>query len=136
MILIDAGPLVALGNRRDPDHERCRDLLGRSDKPLLVPATVVAEVSHLLGDRVGAKADALFLRSFASDVLTIVSVTSADLRRAADLVEQYADLPLGGVDASVVAVAERLRLSDLATLDRRHFSVVRPRHVAAFSLLP
>ena len=48
----------------------------------------------------------------------------------------YADLPLGAVDASVIAVAERVGASEVATLDRRHFSVVRPRHVGAFALLP
>jgi len=54
----------------------------------------------------------------------------------ADLVDQYADLPLGTTDAGVVAVAERLGLVEIATLDRRHFSVVRPRHASAFTLLP
>jgi uncharacterized protein len=108
----------------------------RVEKPLLVPTTVVAEVSHLLGDRVGPQADAAFLRSFGTDAFTIASVTTVDLLRAAELVEQYADLPLGGVDASIVALAERLQLHEVATLDRRHFSVVRPHHVEAFTLLP
>ena len=55
---------------------------------------------------------------------------------AADLIAQYADMPLGLVDASVIALAEQLELSEIATLDRRHFSVVRPLHVDAFTLLP
>lgn len=59
-----------------------------------------------------------------------------DLARMADLVKAYGDLPLGGVDASVVAVAERLGISAVATLDRRHFTVVRPRHTDTFDLLP
>jgi uncharacterized protein len=59
-----------------------------------------------------------------------------DWRRAAELVTRYADMPLGAVDASVVAVAERLGLAEIATIDRRHFSVVRPRHIDAFTLLP
>ena len=62
--------------------------------------------------------------------------TSADLDRIFELVETYADLPLGTVDASVIAVAERLNLPAVATLDHRHFSVVRPRNVPAFELLP
>jgi len=61
---------------------------------------------------------------------------AADLVRMAELPAQYADLPLGAVDASVVAVAERLGVITLLTIDRRHFSVVRPRHADAFSLLP
>lgn len=59
-----------------------------------------------------------------------------DWERIAELVERYADLGLGGVDASVVAVAERLHVREIATLDHRDFSVVRPRNVDAFELLP
>ena len=66
----------------------------------------------------------------------LVQVTAADAVRAADLVEQYSSLPLGTADAIVVAVAERFRTVNIATLDRRHFSVVRPAHAAAFTLLP
>ena len=68
----------------------------------------------------------------------LVQVTAADASRAADLIEQYSDLPLGTANAIVVAVAvaERFRAANVATLDRRHFSVVRPSHVAAFTLLP
>jgi predicted nucleic acid-binding protein len=56
--------------------------------------------------------------------------------RIAELVARYHDLPLGTVDASVVAAAERLGVLDIATLDHRHFRVVRPRHTTAFNLLP
>lgn len=60
----------------------------------------------------------------------------ADWLRIAELVARYRDLPLGTVDASVVTTAERLGITEIATVDRRHFTVVRPNHVAAFSLLP
>jgi predicted nucleic acid-binding protein len=80
--------------------------------------------------------EAAFLRSFRGGVFTLVAVVLADLERMAELVEQYADLPLGGVDAAVVAIAERMKITDVATLDRRHFSIVRPRHTKAFTLLP
>jgi len=66
----------------------------------------------------------------------VITLEPGDYTRAAHLVEQYADLPLGAVDAAVIAVAERLRVTEVATLDRRHFSVVRPAHVDAFTLLP
>ena len=62
--------------------------------------------------------------------------TPADLRRMAELVEQYGDFPLGATDASVVALAERLGTDLIVTLDRRHFGAVRPRHCPAFRLLP
>lgn len=65
-----------------------------------------------------------------------VELTSADYARTADLVDQYADFPLGTTDAAVVALAERLDVDEIATIDHRHFTVVRPRHVKAFTLLP
>lgn len=71
-----------------------------------------------------------------SDVFTLVELTKPDLSRVAALVERYADFPLGAVDASVVAVAERLKVDEVFTLDVRHFAAVRPVHVPAFTLLP
>ena len=66
----------------------------------------------------------------------MVDLSPFEWTRVADLIRTYADLPLGVVDAEVVAVAERLGTTQIATLDRRHFNVVRPVHVAAFELLP
>ena len=76
------------------------------------------------------------LFSLAGGELILEPVDAADLERIAELVGAYRDLPLGTVDASVVAVAERRGITTVATLDRRHFSVVRPRHVDAFELVP
>ena len=105
-------------------------------RPWLVPQLVIAEVCYMLEPERGSQAEAAFLRSFGRRELTLVPVTVEDTDRMAELVQAYADLPLGGVDASVVAVAERLKVADVATLDRRHFTVVRPAHVPAFSILP
>jgi uncharacterized protein len=86
--------------------------------------------------RRGTRAELAFLSDVRAGLFTLLETTSAELDRIAELVETYADLPLGTVDASVVALAERLNLPAVATLDHRHFSIVRPRHVPAFSLLP
>lgn len=88
----------------------------------------------MVGRRLGAKAEARFLRGIAS--FGIESPSEEDWERMAELVERYADFPLGGVDASVIAAAERLGTDLIVTLDRRHFAAVKPRHRAAFSLLP
>ena len=80
--------------------------------------------------------EAAFLRSLRSNRYHVEAPTEADLLRAAALVDQYGNLPLGGTDASIVALAERLDEVDIATLDRRHFTVVRPEHVEHFTLLP
>jgi uncharacterized protein len=97
---------------------------------------VVTEVAYLVGGRLGAKAELAFARALASGELVVEPLDPSDLGRVSELVEQYLDLPLGITDASVVALAERLEATTLATLDRRHFSGVRPRHAPAFDLIP
>lgn len=102
----------------------------------MVPITVLPEVCYLLERRLGGMAELAFVRALARDEITVQPVNAADLERAADLLEKYGDLRLGFVDATVVALAERLNITRLLTLDRRHFSVVRPKHARAFELLP
>jgi predicted nucleic acid-binding protein len=136
MIVVDTGPIVALLNDRDDHHERCTEFLANHPGPLLVPTTVFTEVCMLVERRRGTRAELAFLSDVRSGLFTMLETTSADLDRIAELVETYADLPLGTVDASVVALAERLNLPAVATLDHRHFTIVRPRHVPALELLP
>lgn len=139
MILCDTGPLVAAALSNDDDHRACVDLLTGlhlARRPLLLPAPVTAEVGYLLAREAGAAVEAMFLRSVADGDFEPVDLVAADYDRMGDLVAQYADLPLGTTDAAVIALAERLGVTDVATLDRRHFGVVRPRHVAALTLLP
>ncbi|MEU7988499.1 PIN domain-containing protein [Streptosporangium canum] len=136
MIVIDTGPVVANANRKDAHHPQCVDLLQNFPGPLLLPAPLLTEIGYMLSSRAGAKAEADFLRDVADGVYELVSVTSTELNRAADLVEQYSDLPLGTADAFVIAVAEKFHAVNIATIDRRHFSIVRPTHVPAFNLLP
>lgn len=97
---------------------------------------VVTEVVYLIGTRLGAEAEVRFLGDLATGDFNVEPVEPVDWLRIAELVHRYSDLPLGSVDASVVATAERLGISEVATLDRRHFSVVRPIHCDAFDLLP
>ena len=136
MIICDTAPLVAVLNAVDADHQRCTNRLETHPGPLLIPGPVLAEVCHLAEARVGSAAEAGFLRSVAAGELTLVELSSVDLSRMAELVERYADMSLDAADASVVAVAERLGIREVATLDRRHFTVVGPRHVEALTLLP
>jgi uncharacterized protein len=104
--------------------------------PLIVPTLVITEVTYLLATRLGVEPEVRFLGDLASGTFAIEPVPAGDWLRIAELVATYRDLPLGTVDASVVAAAERLGHTDLATFDRRHFAVVRPKHVDAFTLLP
>ena len=136
MLIVDAGPLYAAAARRDRNHERCVELLANGPRPLVVPQLVVTEVAYLLGDRIGSHAELAFARSAAAGELIVEPVLDSEWDRIADLCEQYADLPLGMVDASVVTLAERHQVEMIATLDRRHLGVVRPQHVERFALVP
>ena len=101
-----------------------------------MPQLVIAEVAHFIGTRLDTRAEVRFLADLAYGNYRVEPVVPSDWTRIAEVVWQYRDLPLGTVDASVIATAERLGIVEVATLDRRHFSVVRPAHVSAFSLLP
>ena len=136
MLVVDAGPLVAAAATRDRNHERSVALLSKAAPPLVVPALVVTEVAYFLGDRIAHAAEQAFSRSLRDGELLVEPVEPSDWARIVELLEEYADLPLGTVDASVVAACERLAVTTLATLDGRHFSVVRPRHCPAPTLLP
>ena len=135
-LLVDAGPLYAYVDADDRHHRACLDLLLEHPGPLIVPTLVVTEVAYLIGTRLGAGAEVRFLGDLASGDLTVEPVAAGDWLRIAELVHGYRDLPLGTVDASVVVAAERLGITTVATLDRRHFGVVRPAHCDGFSLLP
>ena len=139
MIVCDTGPIVAAALVDDARHHECVELftgLHLARRPLLVPGTVVAEVGYLLARNAGARVEALFLQALADGDFQPVDLGPGDYRRAAELVERYGDLPLGTTDATVIALAERTGVSEVATLDRRHFTVVRPSHVPVLTLLP
>ena len=97
---------------------------------------MVAEVTYLIGTRLGWQAEVRFLGDLAAGSFVLEPLHPADAVRIAELVARYHDLPLGTIDASVVAAAERLPAREIATTDRGHFSVVRPAHTDAFELLP
>ncbi|WP_336084789.1 type II toxin-antitoxin system VapC family toxin [Nocardia sp. SSK8] len=135
MIVCDTGPLLAVANRKDREHKPCLEVLSSEPGPLIVPAMIVTEVCYMLG-RVDATAEADFLRSIAAGELRVEAHTPEDYVRMADLVVKYRGFPLGAADASVVAVAERLGVKRIATLDHRHFRQIAPAHCAAFELCP
>jgi predicted nucleic acid-binding protein len=123
-------------DRDDAWHERVRSWWERSREQILVPVTVLPEVTHLVAQRVGPLAELEFVRAVAAGEFTVEPVLDEDIARAAAIMATYADTPLGFVDASVAALAERLETVDILTTDRRHFAVVRPRRGSGFRLLP
>jgi predicted nucleic acid-binding protein len=103
---------------------------------VVLPATVLPEVAYLVQQRKGIAAEIRFFRAVAAGEFTVEPLEPGDLERTAEVMGEYRDLPLGFVDASLVAVAERLGARSVLTTDRRHFGIVRPRHAERLRLEP
>lgn len=136
MLIVDSGPLVALLNQNDPDHSRCARLLESHDGDLLITPYVLVETCYLVQKYIGPHAEINLVESVAMGDFVQVNPDADDLSRIAELMSQYRGFPLGVADASVVALAERNKVSQVATLDRRHFHAITPAHVPALTLLP
>ena len=135
-LICDTGPLYAAMDIADQDHVACARLLETTDEQVLVPAPVVVELDWLVGQRLGPDAFLSFLADSLDGLLEVVDLQTQDYLRVRELLDRYRDLALGFVDAAVLSVVERLGETKLATLDHRHFTVVRPRHVPAIRLVP
>ena len=136
MLIVDTSVIVASINRRERHHAACRALIERLDEPVVVPASTLCEVDHLVHRQLGAAAMPEFLRRAGRGELVVEDLRAEDYPRTIEVMERYADLDVGFVDAAVLAIVERLNEPKLATLDRKHFSVMQPRHVDALELLP
>lgn len=135
-LILDTGPLYASLDRSDAEHQACRRLIQTASEPLLVPSPVLVEVDYLIHTRLNPGVLVTFLDDIARGAFQIENLLVEDYRRVRELCDQYADADIGFVDAAVLAVVERFNEPKLATLDRRHFGFIRPRHVAALTLLP
>ena len=131
--LCDSGPLIALFDPSDGSHERCRAALEEFGGRFVTSWPVLTEVFHFLDRPVGRT---LFWDFVFSDVVRVEEVLKSDLARMRVLMEQYAALPMDFADATLVVLAERLRVFRVFALDRRGFAVFRPRHAESFEIFP
>jgi predicted nucleic acid-binding protein len=136
VLIVDTGPLVAAADRADKDHAACQELLEDDEGPLVTTGLVIAEAAYMINRQLGPAAEAALYTSIIDGDLEVATLGRADWERVRELVTTYASMPLGGTDASVIALAERHGAIRVATLDWRHFTVVRPRHAQALELLP
>lgn len=135
-ILVDTSFLFALVNQNDRSHVACADLARSIQGALIVPVTVLPEITYLAQERLGHRSMRQLAQQLASPTWTLENLMQEDLGRAGAVLERYSDSSLDFVDATIVAIAERLNIRRILTLDRRHFMMIRPRHCAAFEVLP
>lgn len=135
-LIVDAAPLVALGDRRDPRHAAVRELLESEPGDLVIPAPVTAEADYLLRKRGGRAAARAFLRDLASAVFFVEGLTVEEHGLALELDARYPRLDAGLADLSMVILAHRLGTRRLLTFDERDFRTLRPLSGGTFQLLP
>jgi hypothetical protein len=129
-VLLDTGIVYAYYDRSDRWHARARRFVEGEQSGLILPAPVIPEVDHLLGQRLGAKSRLLFYAGIVDGYYFVADLPRDAYSRIADLNRQFEDLNLGFVDAAIVALAESLGVARVATTDRRHFTAV----AAAFAI--
>lgn len=134
MILVDAGPLVALLHRDDRNHDLCVRTLRSLREPLGTAWPVVIEAMYLLGFSWQAQ-DALW-EMIDNGALALLSLDSGDVPRMRELMRKYRDLPMDAADAALVRIAERESIRRVFTIDRRDFTVYRPARIGRFSVIP
>lgn len=135
-LILDTGPLYASLDRDDPAHQRSRLLIERAHEPLVIPAPVLVETDYWVRKWLGGQTFVALLDDIQRGSFLIEDLGPDDYDRVRFLCDKYADSDIGFVDAAVLAIVERLNEDKLATLDRRHFSIMRPRHVDSLRLLP
>jgi len=135
-MIVDTSAILAFFDRDEPDHEALAAVLSQSSEPLVVSPYVVAEVDYLIGTRLGVAAEIAALRELAGGAWDLATIDSTDLARTVPIIERYADHAVGVADASSVVLADRYRTTTIATLDRRHFSMLRPLSGGYFAIVP
>jgi predicted nucleic acid-binding protein len=135
-VILDTSFLFSLADKSDRNHDRVLAVAQTISEPLLLPSVVLPEVCYLIASRLGHEAMRQFLSNLTASSTQLESITPTDLERVHQILEQYADSQLDFVDAVIVAIAERAGITRVLTLDRRDFSLVRPKHCDYFEILP
>ena len=135
-MIVDTSALLAYFDANEPDHRAVADVIDESDEPLVVSPYVIAELDYLVATRIGVDAELAVLRELASGAWELTAFGVSDLEQAASVIKKYGDQQIGAADASNVVLADRYRTRTIATLDRRHFTVLRPISGGRFVVVP
>lgn len=135
-LVIDTGVLYAAIDRDDAAHVSCRALLDAATERLVLPSPILPEVDYWIAKNLGPGSMIALLKDIRSGAFVVEDLIFDDYVRIAEVLDTYDDQDVGFVDAAVLAVVERLGEKKLATLDREHFSILRPKHTSALKLLP
>lgn len=133
--LLDTGFLLAVLDADDGLHSACVEVLNMESEPIL-PDMVLPELAYMVLRELGYDVLVSFLRAVLRGELRLEQTTETDLQRTAEILRQYADSRIDFVDCAIAAIAERLNIQRILTVDQRHFRLFRPRHCQYFTILP
>ncbi|NJL54735.1 PIN domain-containing protein [bacterium] len=134
--ILDTSFLFALTDQSDRNHQRVLMVAQNAHEKLVLPVVVLPEICYLVASRLGHQAMRYFVNSMTPNVVQLETTTIEDLVRIQQILEQYADNQLDFTDAAIIATSERLSITRVYTLDRRDFSIIRPKHCDYFEILP
>jgi predicted nucleic acid-binding protein len=134
--IVDTSFLVSLINPRESSHEACLAVARTTRERLVIPQVVLPEATYLVDKYLGRTTMRAMVRQLLQATWNLEPLLEGDMERIAAVLDQYRDQNIDFADAAMVAIAERLKAQRILTLDRRHFSMLRPRHCAAFEILP
>ena len=135
-MIVDTSALLAYFDSNEPDHNAVSRIIDGSDDALVVSPYVIAELDYLVATRVGVDAELEVLRELAGGAWELAAFGVPDLEKAASVIEKYGDQQIGAADATMVVLADRFQTRTVATLDRRHFTVLRPMSGGRFAVVP
>ena len=135
-LVLDTGVIFAALDQTDADHLACDKLIAESEEQLVIPGPVLVELDYMVRKHAGVDAWLTFCEDVAAGGYAVFRVDAPLVEQAAQIQARFADQPIGFVDASVVATCEALGENKVATLDHRHFSILRTKDGEALELLP
>ena len=136
VVIIDTGIIYAISDKRDVWHKRSVDFVTKFKGKIIAPSTIIPETCYLLNTYLGQSVEKSFISALVNKELIIENYSIDDLKRCVEILKKYETLNIGIVDASIIAIAERMRIRKIITTDRRHFSTIKPNHIDYFTLLP
>jgi uncharacterized protein len=134
--ILDTSFLFVLTAQNDRNHASVLAVAQTLNEPLVLPTVVLPEICYLLTSRLGHRAMRQFIASLTISTTQLEPLSAVDLVRSREILEQYADSQLDFTDTAIIAIAERRGITRILTLDRRDFSLIRPKHCNYFELLP
>ncbi len=134
--LLDSGFLYASIDESDKHHESVKNAVRKLRGNIILPVPAITETAYFLAKNKSVKDVAKFLDSLSITKFQLETPTTEDYRRAAEILRKYNDANIDFVDVIIVSIAERLNITKILTVDRRHFGIFKPSHCAAFEILP